>query len=80
MTYEIGFYFSDSINDPWSTLDPIQSQNVPDAASNLGNRNNLSTPESFLGDNSKLVNLDNLMGPKPTQMGLGMPPTAKVST
>lgn len=34
-------------------------------------RNNVKTPESFLGENSSLVNLDNLMGPPAAQNKAG---------
>lgn len=34
---------------------------------------NLKTPEHFLGENSALVNLDNLMGPPKTSVA-GLPP------
>ncbi|KAH7731972.1 Epsin 2 [Aphelenchoides avenae] len=60
-------------NDPWAAFEAsttanttIASSSSPITAANNGmgqQRPNLKTPESFLGENSSLVNLDNLMGP-----------------
>uniref|UniRef100_A0AAF5RT82 ENTH domain-containing protein n=1 Tax=Wuchereria bancrofti TaxID=6293 RepID=A0AAF5RT82_WUCBA len=49
--------------DPWATLPSLTSQAaVPNAENSSKQRNNTKTPESFLGENSSLVNLDNLLG------------------
>lgn len=52
-------------NDPWSASSsleptPVLVPTTEDSAAKQ--RNNAKTPESFLGENSALVNLDNLMG------------------
>lgn len=74
-------------NDPWAAFEAsttanttIASSSSPITAANNGmgqQRPNLKTPESFLGENSSLVNLDNLMGP-PAQAkpGIRLPSTA----
>lgn len=52
-------------NDPWSCLAPLEPTPVlqPIVEDNVSKqRTNVKTPESFLGENSNLVNLDNLMG------------------
>lgn len=69
-------------NDPWAAFnaEPIQPLAPTPASSSNGTngmsipngsmgqqRPNLKTPETFLGENSSLVNLDNLMGPASTQ-------------
>ncbi|KAK6110708.1 ENTH domain family protein [Brugia pahangi] len=50
--------------DPWATLPSLTSQAaVPSSEENSSKqRSNTKTPESFLGENSSLVNLDNLLG------------------
>ncbi|MCP9265627.1 EPN2 [Dirofilaria immitis] len=50
--------------DPWATVPCVTSQTpipVPEE-NNSKQRNSTKTPESFLGENSSLVNLDNLLG------------------
>ncbi len=42
-----------------------------------GSRKEVKTPENFLGENSALVNLDNLMGPSKPAVP-GMPPSCKI--
>lgn len=44
-----------------------------------GEGRQLKTPETFLGENSALVNLDNLVGPTIKSNVPGMPPSAKTS-
>lgn len=69
-------------NDPWAAF---EASNVAIPTSNNGNgtalngsngtpiqRTNVKTPESFLGENSSLVNLDNLMGPPIAQGKTGI--------
>lgn len=53
-------------NDPWkatsSSLEPTPVLNPTTEDTAAKQRKNVKTPESFLGENSALVNLDNLMG------------------
>lgn len=55
-------------SDPWN-MEPVNEMFQAQAtggsveSENSANRRQLKTPESFLGENSSLVNLDNLMGP-----------------
>lgn len=68
-------------NDPWAEFEsnnvatpgtPTSNNGVMNGSSIAANgsngaqRNNVKTPESFLGENSSLVNLDNLLGPTTT--------------
>uniref|UniRef100_A0A7E4VLZ2 ENTH domain-containing protein n=1 Tax=Panagrellus redivivus TaxID=6233 RepID=A0A7E4VLZ2_PANRE len=56
-------------NDPWllpAAPQPLASQ--PLGADSTGSRAVSKTPESFLGESSSLVNLDNLMGPAPSSI------------
>lgn len=67
-----------SILDPWgmdSVKTSLPPQHTGGSDSGLKTRN-LKTPEHFLGENSALVNLDNLMGPPKTSVA-GMPPKCK---
>lgn len=55
---------SGAFTDPWSpatSLDPA-STNLISEDEKAKKRSNAKTPESFLGENSALVNLDNLLG------------------
>ncbi|CAD5215502.1 unnamed protein product [Bursaphelenchus okinawaensis] len=56
------------LNDPWAAFEADSTQNMVATPSPIPqNRVNSKTPESFLGENSSLVNLDNLMGPSVAQ-------------
>lgn len=68
-------------NDPWAAFEaspgtPNSGLNGNGITSNGSNgvpmqRTSVKTPESFLGENSSLVNLDNLMGPPSAQAKTG---------
>lgn len=76
---------SSANNDPWAAFEAGSTVNNTAASSSspitattngMGQqRPNLKTPESFLGENSSLVNLDNLMGP-PAQSKPGTQPVS----
>lgn len=58
-----------NLSDPWSATSAKQAEQEPAPLlqssrdeSSTKQRTNVKTPESFLGENSNLVNLDNLMG------------------
>lgn len=63
-------------NDPWAAFENSKAAS-PGTPNSINNgtatndasmqRNNVKTPESFLGKNSSLVNLNNLMGPSTAQ-------------
>uniref|UniRef100_A0A915MM53 ENTH domain-containing protein n=1 Tax=Meloidogyne javanica TaxID=6303 RepID=A0A915MM53_MELJA len=60
-------------NDPWAAFENqnIQNNSTPTQqnGTKIGQqRNKIKTPESFLGENSGLVNLDNLLGPTGSQV------------
>lgn len=56
-------------DDPWAAFETPAPINVATPTASftppvtIPNRANAKTPENFLGENSSLVNLDNLMGP-----------------
>lgn len=66
--------------DPWG-MDTVKTslpaQHTGGSDSGMKTRN-LKTPEHFLGENSALVNLDNLMGPPKTSIA-GVPPKSTVN-
>lgn len=69
-------------NDPWAEFEasaatpgtPGSNNGILNGVGSNGapaQRTNVKTPESFLGENSSLVNLDNLMGPPAAQNKAG---------
>jgi epsin len=67
------------LSDPWgmdSVKTSLPPQHTGGSDSGLPKSRNLKTPEHFLGENSALVNLDNLMGPPKTGVA-GVPPKSK---
>lgn len=52
-------------------MDPLSATNSSLNASSTNTNKQLKTPQSFLGENSSLVNLDNLIKPVQTQSQAG---------
>ncbi len=64
------------LDDLWN-MEPMGGE-LPMGGQMGGSRKEVKTPKNFLGENSALVNLDNLMGPSKPPAVPGMPPSCKI--